>query len=174
MAPHAHLSLMDGKSSVASQTGTNRRQWLGTLRNNGSMTVSLNPYINFPGQARAALEFYQSVFGGELNIMRFADMPGVPTGPDEADNVMHGQLDGDNGIVLMCADVPPGVEHQPFNGSISLSGDDEPALRGYWDKLSAGGTIGEPLGRAPWGDTFGMCADKFGVHWMVNIAGAAS
>ena len=135
------------------------------------MSVTLNPYINFRGKAAAALDFYRSVFGGDLNVMRFADMPGVPTEPGEADLVMHGQLSGDNGIVLMCADVPSAMDHQPFNGSISLSGDDETTLRGYWDKLVEGGQIGEPLVQAPWGDTFGMCVDKFGIHWMVNIAG---
>jgi PhnB protein len=135
------------------------------------MSVVLNPYISFRDNAREAMEFYQSVFGGELNLMAFADMPGVPTGPDEGHKIMHGQLNGDNGIVLMGADTPSGMDHHPFNGSISLSGDDEGTLRGYWDRLVAGGTMGEPLEKAPWGDTFGMCVDKFGIRWMVNIAG---
>ena len=103
------------------------------------------------------MEFYQSVFGGELNLMTFADIPGVPTAPDEGHKVMHGQLNGDNGIVLMGADTPSGMDHQPFNGSISLSGDDEAALRGYWDRLVAGGTVGEPLEKAP-GATRSACA----------------
>jgi PhnB protein len=135
------------------------------------MSVLLNPYISFGDNARAALDFYQSVFGGELNVMTFGDMPGVPTDPDEAAKVMHGQLNGDNGVVLMAADTPNSMEHAPFNGSISLSGDDEATLTGYFDKLSAGGEIGEPLTKAPWGDTFGMCKDRFGIQWMVNIAG---
>jgi len=138
------------------------------------MTVTLNPYINFRGQARAALEFYQSVFKGNLNIMRFADTPGVPTAEGEGDNVMHGQLNGEHGIVLMCADVPAQMEHQPFNGSISLSGDDESTLRGYWAELTVGGTVVEPLVQAPWGDSFGMCVDRFGIQWMVNIAGSGN
>jgi PhnB protein len=136
------------------------------------MSVTLNPYISFRGEARAALEHYRSVFGGELNIMSFADMPAVPTSPEEADHVMHGMLNGDNGIVLMCADTPAGTDHHPFNGSISLSGDDEATLRGYYDKLVDGGTVVEPLTTAPWGDTFGMCLDRFGIHWMINIAAA--
>ena len=135
------------------------------------MSVLLNPYISFRDNAREAMEFYQSVFGGELNIMSFADMPGVPTTPDESKKVMHGQLTGDNGLVLMGADTPNSMEHQPFNGSISLSGDDEATLRGFWDKLVKGGAVEQPLEKAPWGDSFGMCTDKFGVHWMVNIAG---
>ena len=134
------------------------------------MSVLLNPYISFRDNAREAMEFYRSVFGGELNVMSFGDMPGVPTEPAEKDKVMHGQLTGDNGIVLMGADTPSGMDHEPFNGSISLSGDDEATLRGYWDKLVDGGTVGEPLTKAPWGDTFGMCTDKFGVAWLVNSA----
>lgn len=103
--------------------------------------------------------------------MTFADMPGVPTEPDEGQKVMHGQLNGGNGIVLMGADTPSGMDHEPFNGSISLSGDDEATLRDYRDHLVADGTVGEPPEKAPWGDTFGMCVDKFGVRWMVNVAG---
>ena len=57
------------------------------------------------------------------------------------------------------------------NGTLTLSGDDEDRLRGWWDALSAGGTVGVPLEKAPWGDSFGMCTDRFGVAWMVNIAG---
>ena len=135
------------------------------------MAVILNPYISFRDNARAAGEFYQSVFGGELNVMTFGDMPGVPTDPSEQDRVMHSQLTTDNGLVLMCADTPTGMDHEPFNGSISLSGDDETALTDYYNKLAEGGEIGEPLTKAPWGDTFGMLKDRFGVHWMVNIAG---
>ena len=136
------------------------------------MSVLLNPYITFAGNAREAIEFYRSVFGGDVSVMTFGDMPGVPTGPDETDKVMHAMLTAENGIVLMVADTPSGMEYRPFNGSISLSGDDEATLRGYWEKLVDGGQVGESLEQAPWGDTFGMCVDRFGVHWMVNIAGS--
>jgi PhnB protein len=85
---------------------------------------------------------------------------------------MHAMLEADNGIVLMGADTPKAMEyHAGKNGSISLSGDNEAELTAYYKKLSAGGTIREPLRKAPWGDTFGMFTDKFGVDWMVNIAG---
>ena len=135
------------------------------------MTVLLNPYISFRDNARQAMEFYKSVFGGELNMMSFGDMPGVQTDPREKHKVMQAQLNGEDGLVLMGAETPTGMDYSPFNGSISLSGDDDARLRGYWDQLVAGGTIGVPLEKAPWGDTFGMCTDKFGVGWMVNIAG---
>lgn len=135
------------------------------------MSVTLNPYITFKDNAREAMTFYQSVFGGDLNVMSFGDLPAMPTDPEEKDKVMHAMLTGDNGVVLMGADTPNSQEYSPYTGSISLSGDDDATLRGYFDKLSAGGQVIEPLTQAPWGDSFGMFNDKFGIHWMVNIAG---
>lgn len=135
------------------------------------MGVTLNPYLSFKNNARDAMEYYKSVFGGELNVNTFADL-GAPVADDEKDLVMHSQLDGP-GLVLMGADTPSHMEYsEGRNGSISLSGDDESTLRSYWDGLSAGGTVTMPLEKAPWGDTFGMCVDKFGISWMVNIAGS--
>jgi PhnB protein len=85
---------------------------------------------------------------------------------------MHAMLEADNGITLMAADTPSGMEYHPgTNISISLSGDNEAELRSYWEKLLAGGTVTMPLEKAPWGDAFGMLTDKFGVQWLVNIAG---
>ncbi|OOL29254.1 3-demethylubiquinone-9 3-methyltransferase [Rhodococcus rhodochrous] len=135
------------------------------------MTTRLNPYISFRDNARQAMEFYRSVFGGELNVSTFAEMH-ASDDPSEQDKIMHSMLASPNGLVLMAADTPNQMSHNPGdNISISLSGDDEAELRGYWDKLSDGGTIAMPLERAPWGDQFGMCTDKFGIQWMVNIAG---
>jgi PhnB protein len=136
------------------------------------MGVTLNPYLNFKDNARQAMEFYKSVFGGELTISTFADF-GAPVEDNEKDLVMHSQLES-SGIVLMGADTPSHMDYsEGKNGSISLSGDDEATLRRYWDGLSAGGDVGVPLDKATWGDTFGMCVDKFGVSWLVNIAGSA-
>lgn len=139
------------------------------------MAVTLNPYLSFRDNAREAMEFYKSVFGGELTLSTFAQLQ-ADVGPEDADKIMHGQLDGDNGITLMGSDTPKHMN--PDGGdivnatSISLSGDDEPTLRGYWEKLVDGGVEQQPLVVAPWGDAFGMCADRFGVNWMVNITGA--
>jgi len=96
---------------------------------------------------------------------------GEAAGP-EKDKVMHAQLTTANGFTLMASDTPVGME-RGANGSISLSGKaaDEAELRGYWDGLRAGGKVTLPLEKAPWGDTFGMCVDKFGTGWMVNIGG---
>ena len=132
------------------------------------MPSKLNPYLNFRSGSREAMEFYKSVFGGDLSMMTFAQ-GGMPAAPADADKIMHSQLDVPNGFTLMASDTPPGMEPSP-NGSISLSGDNESELRGYWDKLSAGGSVTMQLEKAPWGDYFGMCTDKFGVPWMVNIA----
>ncbi|PZF85128.1 VOC family protein [Jiangella anatolica] len=135
------------------------------------MSTLLNPYIAFRDNARQALEFYQSVFGGDLRLNTFGEIGGSDD-PSEASKIMHGQLEAANDLVLMAADTPAGMEHTPGgNISISLSGDDEDTLRGYWEGLSGSGTVTEPLTQAPWGDTFGMCVDQFGVAWMVNITG---
>jgi PhnB protein len=131
--------------------------------------VQMNPYLMFQDRARDAMEFYRSVFGGELSMDTYASM-GMSGDPSNDDRIMHAQLVAASGLVLMASDVPDGVPHQPGSAiSISLSGDDEPTLRGYFDALVEGGTVIEPLERAPWGDQFGACVDRFGTNWMVNI-----
>jgi PhnB protein len=138
------------------------------------MAVQLNPYLNFRNNAREAMEFYHSVFGGELTSNTFAEF-NAPVEDAEKDLVMHSQLVADNGLVLMAADTPSHMEYNPgSNFAVSLSGDDEATLRGYWDKLSDGGNVGMPLDKAPWGDTFGMCVDRFGISWLVNISPTAA
>jgi PhnB protein len=133
------------------------------------MASRLNPYISFDGSAREALEFYKDVFGGELVLSTFGEF-GMT---DAADKVMHGQLETPAGYTLMCADTPPGTEYKPgTNITVSLSGDDADELRGYWERLSAGGDVTEPLRKQMWGDEFGSCVDKFGVSWLVNISQA--
>jgi PhnB protein len=122
------------------------------------------------------MTFYQSVLGGELTATTFADQGGMGVPDDEKDLVMHSALAVSGSVQLMGADVPSHMDTggDIANGSISLSGDDEATLRGWFDGLSAGGTIGVPLEKAPWGDSFGMFTDKYGVEWMVNIAGSGS
>ncbi|PZF97397.1 VOC family protein [Micromonospora deserti] len=132
------------------------------------MQTRLNPYLNFPGTAREAMQFYQSVLGGELTLSTFGDFGNDD--PALADKIMHGLLDVGPAITLMGADTAPGMEHRPgTNIAISLSGDNAEELRGYWDKLSASGTVTIPMEKQMWGDEFGMCVDRFGIGWMVNI-----
>lgn len=133
------------------------------------MTTRLNPYISFDGNARSAMEFYEGVFGGTLTLHTYGEIGGTD-GPDAA-KIMHGMLGASGGITLMGADAPPGTEHKPGNNiSVSLSGDDADELRGYWQKLSDGGTVSVPLEKQMWGDEFGMCQDQFAITWMVNIS----
>jgi PhnB protein len=128
----------------------------------------LNPYISFPGNARDAMEFYEGVFGGTLTLNTFGELGGADA--PSPDKIMHGMLETDRGFTLMGADTPPGMEHDPGNNiAVSLSGDDADDLRGYWEALSDGGTVAVPLEKQMWGDEFGMCVDRFGIQWMVNI-----
>lgn len=133
------------------------------------MTSRLNPYLSFSGNARAAMAFYADVFGGELTVSTFGDygQAGTPI----ADQIMHAMLVTDAGYTIMGADTPPGMTHTPGDTiTLSLSGDDTELLHGYWDKLSAGGSVTTPLAIQMWGDEYGSCVDPFGVVWLVNIA----
>lgn len=134
------------------------------------MPLRLNPYLSFPGTAREAMQHYQQVLGGELLITAFGEYgdPGAPG----ADGVMHASLETPEGFTLMASDLPPGMEPPPLEGgnvSVSLSGEDADLLRRWWAGLSEGGTVTMPLERQMWGDEFGMCTDRFGIAWMVNI-----
>jgi PhnB protein len=135
------------------------------------VTSRLNPYINFSGNARQAMEFYQGVFGATLALNTYGEFGAQDS--SHADKIMHGRLESAGGFTLMGADTPPGVQHNPGNNmAVSLSGDDTDELRGYWEKLSDGGTVSVPLEKQMWGDEFGMCVDQFGIPWMVNIGQA--
>ena len=138
------------------------------------MQTTLNPYLSFRDNAREAMEFYRSVFGGKLTLSTFKEY-NASQDPGEADRIMHAMLEAEKGITLMAADTPNHMEYKPgTNFSISLSGDDEAELRGYFEQLSSGGTVAMPLEKAPWGDLFGMVTDRFGVQWLVNISSQQS
>lgn len=134
---------------------------------------SLNPYISFRDNAREAMEFYQGALGGDLQVMTFGDLPGMVEDEAEKSLIMHSMLTTPDGFVLMGSDTPKHMEYvAPQGVSVSISGDDEPALRAIWDRLADGATITVPFGPAPWGDQFGMLVDRFGVSWMLS-AGAS-
>jgi len=131
------------------------------------MASRLNPYVNFDGNTREAMEFYKDVFGGDLHVNTFGEygMQGA-----DADKIMHSQLETPSGFTLMAADTPAGMQHTSGDTiTISLSGDDGDELRGYWEKLSAGGQVTMPFEKQMWGDEFGMCVDRYGVPWMVDV-----
>ncbi|WP_345800252.1 VOC family protein [Microbacterium sp. AZCO] len=132
--------------------------------------LSLNPYLSFKDNARDAIEFYQSVFGGDLQISTFGDFVGMVEDPAEKDLVMHSQLTSPDGFVLMASDTPSSMPYrEPAGSSVSVSGEDEAKLQGFWDALSEGGTVTMPYETPPWGGRFGMLRDKFGIDWMVAL-----
>lgn len=132
--------------------------------------ATLNPYISFRDNARAALEHYQSVLGGDLQIMTFGSMPEMGYDPGEGELVMHGSITTDDGMVLMASDTPSSMAYEKPQGvSVSLSGTDADHLRSMWEGLLDGGAATVPLAPAPWGGEFGMLVDRFGVAWMVSI-----
>ncbi|HWC81158.1 MAG TPA: VOC family protein [Pseudonocardiaceae bacterium] len=134
------------------------------------MASRLNPYLSFGDDARPAMEFYHSVFGGTLVLNTFGDLHAAQE-PAENDLIMHGMLETTSGFTLMGSDTSTRVQRTVGNNiTISLSGDDGEELRGYWTKLSEGGEVTMELQKQMWGDEFGMCTDKFGIGWMVDIS----
>lgn len=133
------------------------------------MKTLLNPYLNFKDNTREAMTFYQTVFGGKLEMQTFKDF-NASEDPAEDNKIMHAMLEAENGITFMASDTPNRMEYRPgTNFNMSLSGDNEAELTAYFQNLSTGGVVTMPLGKAPWGDIFGMCIDKFGIPWFVDI-----
>jgi len=133
------------------------------------MATVLNPYVSFKDNARQAMEFYKSIFGGELRLSTFKEYH-ASQDPSEDNLIMHAELHSPAGVVFFAADTPKRMEYrQGASISLSLTGEDEKELKTFFDKLSSGGKVSMPLKKEVWGDTFGMVTDKFGVNWMVNI-----
>jgi PhnB protein len=133
------------------------------------MASQLNPYLTFDGNAREAMEFYHSIFGGELRINTFGEF-GAPD-PAIADKVMHAMLTSEKGYLLMASDTAPGMAYNPGNTiTVSLSGDPGEGLEEVWEKLADGGTVQLPFEKQMWGDLYGQLTDKFGVPWMIDVA----
>jgi PhnB protein len=143
------------------------------------MSIVTTTHLNFRGDARAALEFYQSVFGGDIASITFADAHNVQSEgglatPDEADQIMWGQVLSENGFHVMAYDVPSLLSYdkgdKPVFVSVRADGDSADEITGYWNGLKDGATIQADLGPAPWGaPLYGMLTDKFGVVWVLDV-----
>ncbi len=135
------------------------------------MQTKLIPYLSFKDNARQAMEYYNSVFGGKLVMNTFKEYQ-ASSSPAEDNLIMHAELNAGEILTFFASDTPARMEYHPgTNISMSLTGENEEELKGWFSKLSKGGKVTMPLEKAVWGDTFGMCMDQFGVGWMVNITG---
>jgi len=134
------------------------------------MTVTTTPHLNFRGDARAALEFWHSVFGGQLAVVTYADAHAV-TDESEAQQVIYGQLVSAEGLRVMAFDVPSA---RPFDAGVSpvfvsVRGTDGDELTRYWEALVEGGTVVTALGPSMWSPAYGMVVDRFGVTWVLDL-----
>jgi PhnB protein len=135
------------------------------------MTIKTVTHLNFRGNARAALEFYQSVFGGDLAVLTYRDANAAQD-PAEADQVMWGQVSGPNGFAVMAYDVPSRLGWNPgeIPFFVSIRGEAADEITGYWDKLKAGAAVVAPLAPAGWSPLYGMLKDQFGITWVLDVA----
>ncbi|GAA2789084.1 VOC family protein [Nonomuraea dietziae] len=131
------------------------------------MGSQLNPCLAFNGNARQAMEFYHDVLGGKLEMGTYAEF-GSPDA--SADKIMHATLRTRDGYTLMGWDVREEMPHAPGNNVAVFLGGDDAELRGYFERLSVGGTVTLPLEKQLWGDEAGSLVDQFGITWMVNIS----
>lgn len=134
------------------------------------MTIKTTTHLNFRGTARAALEFYQSVFGGHQVVITYKDA-GAVQNPDEADQVMWGQVTAESGFAIMAYDVPSSLAWNPgeIPVFVSVRSDAADEITSYWQKLSEGATVVAPLAPAGWSPLYGMLKDRFGVTWVLDI-----
>jgi PhnB protein len=134
------------------------------------MAVKTVPHLNFRGEARAALNFYADVFGGDVTILTHAQLYGT-TDAAEAELVSWGQAASPDGFAVMAFDAPASMSFDagviPF--FVSVRGTDTDEVSAYWEKLSDGGTIVQPLAQSSWARLYGMVRDKFGVTWVLDV-----
>ncbi|HET6188574.1 MAG TPA: VOC family protein [Trebonia sp.] len=134
------------------------------------MTVSTTSHVNFRGQAREALSFYQSVFGGDLSLATYTDIHSVES-PEQADHIAFGRVKAANGFDIMAYDVQPSKGYNPGENPfyVTLQGNDPDEITAQWDGLAIGATILIPLAPAPFAPLYGMVTDRFGVTWIVGV-----
>ena len=134
------------------------------------MTIKTTTHLNFRGNARAALQFYQSVFGGHLVAITYADAHAVQD-PAEADQLMWGQVAADNGFAIMAYDVPSRLDWNPgeIPAFVSVRGDAAEEITLYWETLSQGATVIQELAPAGWSPLYGRLKDRFGITWVLDV-----
>ncbi|ASD21510.1 bleomycin resistance protein [Cryobacterium sp. LW097] len=134
------------------------------------MTIHTTTHLNFRGDARAALEFYQSVFDGRLVAISYADAHRA-TDTAEADQILFGSVTSHDGFRIMAYDVPSAKAYAPgtIPVFVSVRGTDAAAITGYWEKLAEGATVVEPLATSQWSPLYGMLTDRFGVTWVLDV-----
>ena len=153
------------------------------------MSITTTTHLNFRGDARAALEFYQSVFGGQVTIATYGDF-GMPADAPGAENVVFGQVESAHGFRVMAYDIPGqtggsastagttrrenGATLTDQSSFVAVRGDTLDEVQGYWAALSAGGSVVEPLAASAWSPGFGMLTDRFGVTWILDVAAPTS
>ncbi|MFJ4046307.1 VOC family protein [Microbacterium sp. NPDC089987] len=150
------------------------------------MTIQTTTHLNFRGHARAALEFYQSVFGGHLVVNTYADF-GMPAEVPGSDKVVFGLVAAENGFRIMGYDIP-GLAEGGIAGAgstrrenhttitdqavfVSVGADTLDELQLHWDALADGATTIEPLAASAWSAGFGMLTDRYGVTWSFSVNG---
>ncbi len=149
------------------------------------MPLNAVAHLNFRGQARDALEFYRSVFGGQITVVTYGDF-GMPAEVPGAKNVVFGEVVAENGFRVMAYDVPGADEPVPTgepttrreNGTtitrepffLSVRGESADEVAPVWERLAVGAKVIEEFGPAQWSPGFGMLADRFGVTWIVDVA----
>lgn len=153
------------------------------------MSIITTTHLNFRGTARQALEFYASVFGGDVTLATYGDF-GMPADAPGADKVVFGQVENAEGLRLMAYDVPGATEDGVAEDGAATAGtttrengvtltdrtffqslraDSLDELTGYWDALADGAVIVEPLAASAWSPGFGMLTDRFGVTWVLDV-----
>ena len=135
------------------------------------MSITTTTHLNFRGDARAALEFYRSVFGGRIALVTYADAQRVAD-PAEAGQIMWGEVEAENGFHVMAYDVPGAQSYNPGDKPVfvSVRGRDTEEITAFWKALTDGATIVQDLGPAGWSPLYGMLTDRFGVTWVLDVA----
>ena len=172
LAPPARLDRLHGRhTGVVQRTGRTRvRNMMPVAARSTLLSVSAVTHLNFRGDARSALGFYHSVFGGDLMIITNQEM-GIVEVPAELDQVKWGQVAAANGFKVMAYDVPAA---QPWSRGtdsffLSLRGESTDEIAALWEKLAVGSTVAVPLAPAPWAPLYGMLTDPYGITWVVDV-----